>query len=49
MTTDRIVYVEKEDEMTHVVHVSENTYIATSEFYSVLNDDINVWSKMLSI
>jgi hypothetical protein len=32
MTTDRIVYVETEDEMTHVVHVSENTYIATSEF-----------------
>jgi hypothetical protein len=26
MTTDRIVYVETEDEMTHVVHVSENVH-----------------------
>jgi hypothetical protein len=29
----------KEDDMTHVVHVSESTS-PTSEFYSVLNDDI---------
>jgi hypothetical protein len=41
MTTDRIVYVETEDDMTDVVHVSENTYIAYIRIPIVYsNDDI---------